>query len=238
MTFPPPTIPKHLDTSSQVLPPARTPKPFHLDLRFLIAESLIFPQTASNCHAEANMSPSFYLKTLTLLVYLLVIGQLAGCTTTPVDHPLKTQLPLASKATTTPHPDVVILTDLNLKRHDPQVKVGRYRVLNAVPTEPQQQLLQVIIHVTLPEDLQTIRSAVEYLLPRSGYQLVTSTADRDVQQLLAKPLPAVHRQLGPMTLQNALAVLVGSAFQLQIDPVHRTVSYQLAPTSRVWSHHE
>jgi type IV pili sensor histidine kinase/response regulator len=139
---------------------------------------------------------------------------------------------------TTPRPDVAKLTNLNVKRYDPQVQVGRYRVLSAVPTEPQQQLLQVIIHVTLPEDLQTIRSAVDYLLPRSGYQLVTSTADRDVQQLLAKPLPAVHRQLGPMTLQNALAVLVGSAFQLNIDPVHRTISYQLAPASRAWSRHE
>jgi len=184
------------------------------------------------------MSHSLHLKTITLLSFLMVTSLLPGCTTTPQQpgQQLTTQTPVTSKPKTIPRLNTP--TPTKFKLHDKAVQVGRYRVINAVPPEAQQQLLQVIIQVTLPEDIQTIQTAVEYLLQRSGYQLATSTTDRDVQQLLAKPLPAVHRQLGPMTLQNALEVLVGLPFQLNIDSVHRTLNYELAPRSSVRSGHE
>jgi conjugative transfer region protein (TIGR03748 family) len=107
------------------------------------------------------------------------------------------------------------------------LQTGRYHTVNAVPTREQQALLQVIIEVTLPEEVTDIQSAVDYLLLRSGYQFTALPQTYDVQQLLQKPIPAVHRHLGPMTLENALQTLAGKPFQLTVDPVHRQVGYTL-----------
>jgi type IV pili sensor histidine kinase/response regulator len=115
------------------------------------------------------------------------------------------------------------------------VQVGRYRAINAVPSKAQQDLLQVMVQVTLPGEVKTIQAAVQYLLLRSGYQLEPKPMGSEVQQLLSKPIPAVHRHLGPMALHSALETLAGFPFQLQVDPVHRQVSYGL-PQS--FSHQE
>ncbi|MGH8490231.1 MAG: FimV/HubP family polar landmark protein, partial [Gammaproteobacteria bacterium] len=45
--------------------------------------------------------------------------------------------------------------------------------------------------------------------------------------LLGWPLPAVHRTLGPMRLDEALKTLAGPAHYLVVDPVHRLVSFEL-----------
>ncbi|SJM95587.1 hypothetical protein [Crenothrix polyspora] len=107
------------------------------------------------------------------------------------------------------------------------LQVGRYHTVNAVPSKEQQALLQVIIEVTLPEEVADIQAAVDYLLLRSGYQFTVLPQSLDVQQLLQKPIPAVHRHLGPMTLESALQTLAGNPFQLTVDPVHRQVGYAL-----------
>ena len=104
------------------------------------------------------------------------------------------------------------------------VQIGRYSAVHPVPTEEQQDILKVIINVTLPEEIDTTGQAVRYLLKRSGYQLVLPEAqDPEVLQLLAKKLPQIHRKLGPMTLENALLTLTAPAFRLQKDPVHRLI---------------
>lgn len=121
------------------------------------------------------------------------------------------------------------------------VQVGRYRALHAVPTLEQKDLLQVLIDVTLPPEVQDIGAAVHYLLERSGYEYAESKLGygvratqrqegipgRDIALLLTKSIPVVHRHLGPMTLQQALETLVGAPFRLLVDPVHRMVSYEL-----------
>ena len=122
--------------------------------------------------------------------------------------------------------------------HDNSVQIGRYRVINAVPTNDQQDILQVMIQVTLPTEVQTLQSAVEYLLLRSGYQLTHFASSSEVQQLLTKSIPAVHRHLGPMTLQRALETLAGSPFRLHVDPVHRQLRYELVPAVIKESVHE
>ena len=110
---------------------------------------------------------------------------------------------------------------------DQWVQAGRYRVVNAVPSKAQQDLLQVMVQVTLPGEVKTVQAAVQYLLLRSGYQLEPKPMGNEVQQLLSKPIPAVHRHLGPMALHSALETLAGYPFQLKVDPVHRQVSYGL-----------
>jgi hypothetical protein len=47
--------------------------------------------------------------------------------------------------------------------------------------------------------------------------------------LLDQTVPDVQRHLGPLTVQDALRVLGGPAFRLQVDPVNRVVTYKLLP---------
>ncbi len=61
----------------------------------------------------------------------------------------------------------------------------------------------------------------------SGYRLATeAAADPMRSDLLGFPLPEAHRSLGPMSLQDALETLGGSAFRLVEDPLHRLVSFE------------
>lgn len=111
-----------------------------------------------------------------------------------------------------------------------RVQTGRYSVVTARPSAEQIDPLLMVIDVRLPRDMLTVRDAAEYLLRHSGYRL----ADPDehgpkVQVLLNLTVPDVQRHLGPLTVQDALRVLGGPAFRLQVDPVHRVVSYELLP---------
>jgi len=146
-------------------------------------------------------------------------------------------------------------TDLNMKKHMPrnfrpalvlafavagacvtispqlqasEVQVGRYSVLRGLPTAAQADLLSTTITIRFPERIQTIGEAVRYLLQRSGYRLTDQHAVNSVTAgLLGLPLPAVHRNLGPITLQQALETLAGPVFRLVQDPVHRLIAFEL-----------
>lgn len=121
---------------------------------------------------------------------------------------------------------ICLVGSVNLQAND--VQVGRYSLLSATPTEAQANLLATTITVSFPERIMTVGEAVLYLLQRSGYRLVTAPATGpDTADLLTLPLPAVHRHLGPVTLTQALETLVGPAFRLIHDPVHRLVSFEL-----------
>jgi len=50
----------------------------------------------------------------------------------------------------------------------------------------------------------------------------------EAKVLLDLPLPAIHRTIGPMTLDRALNTLSGEAFELIVDPVHRKVAFELS----------
>jgi type IV pili sensor histidine kinase/response regulator len=49
--------------------------------------------------------------------------------------------------------------------------------------------------------------------------------------LFGFPLPKAQRQLGPLSLRQALELLSGPAFRLVIDPVYRLVTFELVATS-------
>jgi conjugative transfer region protein (TIGR03748 family) len=169
-----------------------------------------------------------FIKYVPFWVLIVITCLLCGCTNTI--HPRYGQAtdrwpPATNHVATQRHPAALETTIHKSGQH--WLQVGRYHTVNAVPTREQQALLQVIIEVTLPEEVVDIQSAVDYLLLRSGYQFTTLPQAYDVQQLLQKPIPAVHRHLGPITLESALQILVGAPFQLAIDPVHRQVGYAL-----------
>jgi len=117
------------------------------------------------------------------------------------------------------------VTSMSLQASD--VQVARYSLLNATPTDAQVELLTTTINVTFPESIQTVGQAIRYLLLRSGYRLAgDEVIESDTKALLALPLPAVHKNLGPMELRVALETLAGRAFVLIQDPVHRLVTFE------------
>ncbi len=121
--------------------------------------------------------------------------------------------------------------------HASEVQVGRYSTLRALPTAAQADLLSTTITVRFPERIQTLGEAVRYLLQRSGYRLAEHHAVNSVTtDLLGLPLPAVHRNLGPIMLRQALETLVGPVFRLVQDPVHRLISFELCSPVRRATH--
>ena len=108
-----------------------------------------------------------------------------------------------------------------------EVQVGRYSMLSATPTEAQADLLATNIKVQLPKRIHTIGEAIHYLLQRSGFRLAGSEAmASETTVLFDLPLPAVHRNLGPISLRKALEALAGPAFQLVQDPMHRLIAFE------------
>ncbi len=112
-----------------------------------------------------------------------------------------------------------------------EVQVGRYSTMPAMPTAAQVDLLATIVIVTFPARIYTVGEAVNYLLQRSGYRLTPGFARApETEDLLTLPLPAVHRNIGPVTLRQALETLSGPEFRLVRDPVHRLISFDLHPS--------
>ncbi|MGH8565756.1 MAG: FimV/HubP family polar landmark protein [Gammaproteobacteria bacterium] len=108
------------------------------------------------------------------------------------------------------------------------VRVGRYSAIVPGPSPEQADPLAVPVHTELPLSVQTVGRAVEQFLAPTGYRLAhLHVSCPSLSALLDLPLPAVHRTLGPMRLDEALKTLAGPAHTLVIDPVHRLVSFEL-----------
>jgi len=113
-------------------------------------------------------------------------------------------------------------------RYDDTVQTGRYTVIRALPSLAQTKLLEVMITVSIPYDIHSIGEAARYLLKRSGYQLIPEPIQGPkAAKILAKPIPEIHRKIGPMRLMDALSMLTAPAFELINDPVNREIRYQL-----------
>jgi len=114
-----------------------------------------------------------------------------------------------------------------------EVQVGRYSTLPARPSEEQSRLLTAMTTIEFTKKTKTVGVALRELLLGSGYRLAALSASAPaLGQLLALQLPKVHRSLGPMPLVDALQTLVGPAFELVEDPVHRLIGFALCPPRR------
>ncbi|MGH8538054.1 MAG: FimV/HubP family polar landmark protein [Gammaproteobacteria bacterium] len=108
------------------------------------------------------------------------------------------------------------------------VRVGRYSALVPGPSPEQTDPFALPIHTEFSYSAQTVGHALKQVLARSGYRLASLDAScPSLPVLLDWPLPAVHRTLGPMRLDEALKTLAGPAHYLVVDPVHRLVSFEL-----------
>ncbi len=113
------------------------------------------------------------------------------------------------------------------------VMASRYTRVEAVPTAEQRDVLQVVTTITFNHEIVTVGDAIEHLLDRSGYRLASQdSVDPLLPVLLQSPLPQVHRQLGPLTVADALRTLASDVWLLVVDPVHRLVSFELRAAYR------
>ena len=109
------------------------------------------------------------------------------------------------------------------------MQTGRYTYVKNIPPIDQLNPLKVVIKTRIPQSVETVGQTVEFLLARSGYVLADKAVlSEEAKTLLSLPLPQVHRNIGPMTLDKALHTLSGDAFELVVDPVHRKVAYELS----------
>jgi type IV pili sensor histidine kinase/response regulator len=123
----------------------------------------------------------------------------------------------------------VIPTDQAEREKVERVQTGRYSFVQNIPPVDQLNPLKVVIRTRVPQSINSVGQTVEFLLARSGYVLAdASVLSEEAKVLLDLPLPAIHRTIGPMTLDRALNTLSGEAFELIVDPVHRKVAFELS----------
>ncbi|VEA03478.1 type IV B pilus protein [Salmonella enterica subsp. enterica serovar Sanjuan] len=106
------------------------------------------------------------------------------------------------------------------------VRYDRYLLIDTSPSAAQRAPLEQTIDIRIPASLSpTVADTMRYALRQSGYSLCGTTPTNRV--LYNQMLPAVHYQLGPMRLSQALQILAGSAWQLEVDSVQRIVCHSL-----------
>ena len=109
----------------------------------------------------------------------------------------------------------VIPTDQAEREQVERVQTGRYSFVQNIPPVDQLNPLKVVIRTRVPQSINSVGQTVEFLLARSGYVLAdASVLSEEAKVLLDLPLPAIHRTIGPMTLDRALNTLSGEAFEL------------------------
>jgi conjugative transfer region protein (TIGR03748 family) len=107
-------------------------------------------------------------------------------------------------------------------------QVGRYLTIKNKPNAAQTNLLSQAIQVRFPPEVQSVGDAMNYVLRLSGYSLVPEERMSSyLKTILAKPLPAVDRDFGPMSLRDGLTTLAGPAFYLVQDPLNRMVDFRV-----------
>lgn len=104
------------------------------------------------------------------------------------------------------------------------VRVARYSIAAPVPTAAQKNPLSVVIQLKLPSQIKTVGEAIEFLLRRSGYQWSETDAARH-DEFFRLAIPAIHREMGPMTLEQALRTLTGQPWVMRVNDRKRYIGF-------------
>jgi conjugative transfer region protein (TIGR03748 family) len=104
---------------------------------------------------------------------------------------------------------------------------GRYSVMAVEPSAGQRDLLSVNTAITIPSNIERVGEALHWILRDSGYRLAAdSVLSDEVKALLELPLPVAHRHFEPMPLKTLMGLIIGPAFQIVQDPVHRLIAFE------------
>ena len=116
-----------------------------------------------------------------------------------------------------------------------KTQIDRYSVIAVAPTAGQQDLLSVTRSITIPNDIDTVGDAMHWLLRDSGYRLADhAVLSKETIDMLDLPLPNSHGAFEPMPLKTVIGLMVGPAFHLVQDPVHRLIAFERCTDA---SHH-
>jgi conjugative transfer region protein (TIGR03748 family) len=126
---------------------------------------------------------------------------------------------------------LLILSTASMADTASLMQTSRYTTVKETATAAQLNPLEATVQVQFPKSVKTVGDAVTDLLKYSGYRLVPAAQQSEaLQQALTQPLPWVDRTLGPLSLHDALIVLVGqSIFTLQQDPLYRRLNFKMTP---------
>lgn len=162
------------------------------------------PAIAPHCSGAAAITPAIILITLLL----------TGCASTPSDSAAAALDTEPSSATRS------------------AIRMGRYNLVEIGADVSQRDLMEQIVQTDIPHSVSAnVGDTLRYVLQRSGYRLCDS---REMTAVLdGLPLPAVHYHLGPLTLREALQVLVGPGWRLDLTPSERRVCFALTSTTDV-----
>jgi type IV pili sensor histidine kinase/response regulator len=109
-----------------------------------------------------------------------------------------------------------------------QIRYDRYTLISTKPKPDQLQLLDQIIDLRIPDALSPpVHQAMTYALRHSGYQLCSATGN--VGELFAHPLPASQYRLGPISVRDAMQMLAGPAWEMQVDELARRICFSVRP---------
>ena len=105
--------------------------------------------------------------------------------------------------------------------------LGRYSLVNSGPTIVHRDPLTAPVSSQFADSVTTVGQAVDTALLPTGYRLAPALhADPERGPLLNLPLPSVDRDFSGVSVRRALEALIGPAFRLVEDPVHRLVSFE------------
>ena len=154
----------------------------------------------------------------TLLPIIATLLSLTGCSTAF----FKSQQPV--------EPNIVVpATPVVKPERQNATQVGRYSSITNVATSSQENPLLAISQFKFGARVKTVGQALWQVLQDTGYSLVPENQlPASAREVLSKPLPVTQRELGPISLGNALRTLMGDqVFTLVVDPVHRLVTFKL-----------
>jgi type IV pili sensor histidine kinase/response regulator len=145
----------------------------------------------------------------------LLASLLVGCAT--FDRTTPPAIPAEVGADTVPEtpipPEIPI----------PVTRQGRYTLVEILPDTAERDLLRQMVEVRIPNPQHaTVGDALRHVLLRSGYLLCP---DKEIALLDTLPLPAAHYRIGPMPLDDALRMLAGVSWILDVDERNRLVCF-------------
>ncbi len=124
---------------------------------------------------------------------------------------LQLQLPIVLSA-------LILSTPLLAKQN--HSLVDRYTKINNVETFAQANPLNVVISTKFAKSIITVKQAIEELLIQSGYTL---NSNYEAERIGNFALPKVHREIGPIPLKRAIKVILGKAWDIQINETTRSI---------------
>ena len=104
-------------------------------------------------------------------------------------------------------------------------RVNRYSLHELTAESNQVDLLSSVIETRFPPFVETVGTAIDYVLYRSGYKHVTT---EEIESTLELPLPESHRSIGPVDVRTAVRTIVGQTWKLYEDAGQRILWFQKA----------